>query len=462
MMTLSNLWCSLTHGGGVVKRDDTDRVNWQCSICGRWDDGIPFWADATLLEEDAKNSGADEIQAIDSGIGVKKYTAVVGAGIAGITAAYYLAKAGHRVIVYEQERYPAMRTSFANGGQISVSNSEVWTTWGNVKRGFGWMLKKDAPLLIRPRLDWAQWKWMLKFLYYTVTGAYEKNTKETIRLGLDSRHLYKQIIKDEGLEFDQRNSGILHFYKDPLYFQHALNVKELYNSSGVEWDVLEPMQTKSLDPALANLSDLVGSAWTPQDSTGDIHKFCSQLAQVLETKYGVQFVYGSTPELAELAICFDHIVVSAGVGSVKLAAGIGDSLPIYPVKGYSITIHVRDQDLVHLPRVSLLDDQAKIVTSTLGNKFRVAGTAELAGENYDIRADRIAPLLKWVHDNFPNINTSEYSSWACLRPMTPNMMPIVKQSKTNHKVYYHTGHGHLGWTLSPATAKKLVEQIEFN
>jgi D-amino-acid dehydrogenase len=393
---------------------------------------------------------------------VKKHTAVVGAGITGMTAAYYLARAGHQVTVYEQERYPAMRTSFANGGQISVSNSEVWNTWSNVKKGCKWMLKKDAPLLIRPRLDWAQWKWMFKFLYYTVTGAYEKNTRETIRLGLDSRYLYQQMIKDELLEFDQSRSGILHFYRDPQYFQHAIHVKDLYNSSGVEWDILEPLQTKSLDPALCDLSGIVGGAWTPGDWTGDIHKFCVQLAQVLQEKYGVSFVYGSNPDLAKLAVDHDHVVVSAGVGSVKLAASIGDHLPIYPIKGYSITIQVRDQDLIHLPRVSLLDDQAKIVTSTLGNKFRVAGTAELAGENYDIRADRIAPLLKWVHDNFPGINTSEYSSWACLRPMTPHMLPIVQQSQTNHKVYYHTGHGHLGWTLSPATAKQLVQQMESN
>lgn len=390
----------------------------------------------------------------------KKHVAVIGAGIAGVTAAYYLAREGYCVTVYEQDHYPAMRTSFANGGQVSVSNSEVWTTWGNIKKGIRWMFKKDAPLLIRPRLDWRQWRWLAKFLYYTATGAYKKNTEETIRLGLESRDLYKQIIKDEGLEFDQSACGILHFYKDPQYFQNAVEAKELYNNNGVEWDTLEPLQTKSLDPALCDLKDIVGGAWTPSDWTGDIHKFCSQLEQVLKIKYGVTFNYNWKIKHIEDVSYYDAVVVSNGVGSRALAKTIGDTIDVYPVKGYSITINVRDEDLRYLPSVSLLDDQAKIVTSTLGNRLRVAGTAELAGENYDIRKDRIDPLLWWVHENFPKLRIDNYSSWACLRPMTPNMLPVVKQSKKNKQVFYHTGHGHLGWTLSPATAKQVTELIK--
>ena len=142
---------------------------------------------------------------------------------------------------------------------------------------------------------------------------------------------------------------------------------------------------------------------------------------------------------------------------VELAKQVGDTLDIYPVKGYSITIN--NVDPKYLPKLSLLDDQAKIVTSSLGNRFRVAGTAELNGENYDILRDRIEPLLNWVHTNFPDINTHDYTSWACLRPMTPNMMPITKRSDKNDKVYYNTGHGHLGWTLAPYTAKLISEQI---
>jgi len=303
---------------------------------------------------------------------------------------------------------------------------------------------------------------MAHFLWHTVNGEYARNTAATIRLGMESRTLYRKIIEEEGLAFDQSYCGILHFYKDHQYLQNAESVKGLYNAGGCEWNMLTPLQTISIDPALSDLEGVVGGAWTPSDWTGDIHKFCIELANVLEKKYGVEFVFDfKVPDSIkeDLFETFDTVVVSAGVGSVKIAKMFGDSLPIYPVKGYSITINVRNEDMRYVPKVSLLDDQAKIVTSTLGNRFRVAGTAELAGENYDILRDRIEPLLNWVHENFPNIDTSDYSSWACLRPMSPNMMPIVSKSKTPN-VYYHTGHGHLGWTLSPATAKNLLSLID--
>ena len=389
-----------------------------------------------------------------------KTVAVIGAGIAGLTSAYYLARKGYRVCVYEQERYAAMRTSFANGGQISVSNSEVWTTWSNVKKGIKWLFKKDAPLLIRPRLDYKQWKWIAKFLYNTVTNQYEKNTSKTIKMGLESSKLYKEIMYSEKLSFDQSPSGILHFYKDEKYFDAAVQAQEIYRKNGCEWDIVDTKRVKELDSTLENVKGIVGGAWTLGDWTGDIHKFCIELEKVLKTKYGVKFHYNAVidkDEMIHFSSLFDNVVVSAGVGSVDIASYVGDTLDIYPVKGYSITIN--NVDKRYLPVVSLLDDQAKIVTSTLGNKFRVAGTAELAGENYDIRHDRVKPLLDWVRTNFPNMNTHDYTSWACLRPMTPNMMPITKRSDKNSKVYYNTGHGHLGWTLAPYTAKLISEQV---
>ena len=386
---------------------------------------------------------------------------VIGAGIAGITAAYYLSRAGHSVVVYEEELGPAQKTSYANGGQISVSNSEVWTTWRNVFKGIKWLGKKDAPLLISRNgliSDPNKIKCLAKFLFHTATNRYKRNTAKTIEMGLASRELYREIMLYEGIEFDQSDSGILHFYKDKSYWNSAIKAKDIYEDNGCDWNLLNSKEVTELDPSLNNIQGILGGAWTPSDFTGDIYKFCTELEKILIRKYKVQFFYGKNIDDIKTIDHYHKIIIANGVGSVKLSRSIGDNLPIYPVKGYSITINNVDPE--YLPRVSLLDDQAKIVTSTLGNRFRVAGTAELAGENYDIRQERIVPLLKWVHANFPNIDTSDYTSWACLRPMTPNMLPIVKQSKKNSKVYYHTGHGHLGWTLSPITATMLVKLID--
>jgi D-amino-acid dehydrogenase len=386
--------------------------------------------------------------------------AVIGAGITGLTTAYYLAQAGCEVTVYDQERYPAQRTSYANGCQVSVSNSETWTTWSNVVKGIKWLLKKDAPLLIRPSMDLDQIRWILKFLYHTANNDYARNTVRTIKMGLVARDLYENIIFKEDIEFDRMRSGILHIYRDPEYMRAAALVQEMYRANGCEWEILDNRQVCELEPTLYNCKSIIGGVWTESDWTGDIHKFCQKLSQALVNKYGVKFQYSYTADIKEFDTLHDNIVICAGVNSEHLARSIGDSLGIYPVKGYSITINIQDiESHRSMPRTSLLDDQAKIVSANLGSRFRVAGTAELAGENYDIRRDRIEPLLRWVHQNFPTIDASDYSSFACLRPMTPNMMPRVGRSKKKSNVYYNTGHGHLGWTLAPATAFDITQEV---
>lgn len=389
--------------------------------------------------------------------------AVIGAGIAGISTAYALVKAGHEVTVYEAESYPAMKTSYANGGQISVSNSEVWNSWSNVKKAISWLGKKDAPLLLRPRLDWDQVEWISKFILTTARNEAEANTIKTIKMGLEARSIYEDIIDAEGLEFDKSSCGIMHFYKDARYFDHAFDMQRVYEDNGCEWQMLTPHQVYDIEPNLYNRGDIIGGTWTPSDWTGDIHKYCYELYKVLLEKYNVKFVFNhEVTDIDELLYFGGHnkVVIANGVGATKLTKSIDDKQLVYPVKGYSVTITANEWDARFLPKTSLLDDKAKIVTSTLGNRLRVAGTAELNGHNYDIRRDRIDPLLNWINVNFPQVSTREYTQWACLRPMTPNMLPIVKQSTTNKRVYYHFGHGHLGWTLSPSTAQQLVKVLE--
>lgn len=387
--------------------------------------------------------------------------AIVGSGIAGITTAYYLAKNGCNVTVYEREYYPAMQCSFANGGQISVSNSEVWTTWSNVIKGVKWMFKKDAPLLIRPNLDLQKIIWLSKFLYNTATNSYERNTLQTIHMGLKSRALYNDIISKENIIFDQLNHGILHIYKNQKYFNSAIEAKKIYDKGGCEWEILSTTDIKNLDSQLHYFKNIIGGVYTKTDFTGDIHKFCHNLANILNVKYKVKFEYcENINDINDLLISHNKVVICAGSESTKLAKSIKDKLDIYPVKGYSITINSDRVGIVNsLPKISILDDEAKIVCSTLGSRFRVAGTAELNGYNYDIVKDRINLLFKWTHENFPMINTSSYSSFACLRPMTTNLLPITKQSDNNKRVYYNTGHGHLGWTTAPYTAKLITDII---
>lgn len=381
--------------------------------------------------------------------------AVIGAGIAGITAAYYIMKKGHEVTVYEKERYAGMKCSYANGGQISVSNSEVWTTWSNIGKAMKWIGRKNAPLLLRPSLDWDKAKWLWKFLWSTARNDADKRTIETIRLGIRSRRLYNTLRQNENIKFDWQMSGILHVYNNKKYFQHAKEMKDIYEENGCDWDIKTAEECLTIEPRLhyMNKQGLIGGIWTESDSVGDIHMFCSKMSSILET-YGVKFFYSTTVDnLNELLQTFDKVVIANGSDACRLI--LDGDICVYPIKGYSITI----PNARNSPAVSILDDEAKIVCSRLGDRLRVAGTAEIAGHNQDVTRTRITPLLKWVARNFPGVSTEHYEQWACLRPMTSDMMPRYGQSKINPKVHYHVGHGHLGWTLAPATAQCLAEQI---
>ena len=380
---------------------------------------------------------------------------VIGAGITGITTAYSLAKRGVDVTVIEAQPYAAMMTSYANGGQLSVSNSDVWTTWSNVFKAAKWVLRKDAPLLINPSFSLSKYRWLYKFLETTATGKAEINTKETIRIGLAAREIYFKIAEEEKLDFDLTKKGILHFYKDEKYFEQAKRSCQTYWDLGVDRELLTPAQVRSIEPSLT-YKDIIGGIYTPGDANGDIHKFCVNLSEVLKTKYSVKFIYNFTFNLLDKVSSNDTVVLCAGVESAKLSRLINDPLDIYPVKGYSITIDVGDT--TNAPGISLLDDEAKIVSSRLGSRFRVAGTAEINGYNYDIRKARIDPLISWVKNNFEGISTEHVVPWAGLRPMTPNMLPIVRRSKVPN-IWYNTGHGHLGWTLGAVTAETIAENI---
>ena len=378
--------------------------------------------------------------------------AVVGAGITGITTAYFLAKAGHEVVIYDKRKYPAMATSYANGGQLSASNAETWNSWKNITKGMKWMLKADAPLKFNPSFDIDKYTWIFKFI--RAIPQAQHNTLKTCEWALKAHSLYKQIAKEESISFDMVEKGILHIYTDKNEFENARKVNKIYNKAGLErWEV-SAEECLEIEPALVPPPKLLGGFFNETDFTGDIHKFCVNLFHVLKTRYKVKHIQKELNTLREIPK--GPVVVCAGVHSRELAKSIGDDLPIYPVKGYSITI--KNPDIA--PWTSMLDDEAKIVTARLGkDRLRVAGTAEFNGYNTDIIQKRIRPLIDWSERMFPGINTEYITPWAGLRPMTPNMMPIVKQSSRNKNVYYNTGHGHLGWTLSAYTASVISNLI---
>lgn len=398
--------------------------------------------------------------------------AIIGAGITGVTTAYALVQRGYRVTVFERHRYAAMETSFANGGQLSASNAEVWNSRATVLKGLRWMFTRDAPLLMNPRPGWHKYSWIGEFLRQI--PHYRANTIETVRLAIAAREHLFGIAERERIDFDLERRGILHFYATRGEFDAAAKVNALLREGGLDRTPVTPDEIRALEPTLQGRFH--GGFYTPSDSTGDIHKFTRGLALACET-HGVTFRYdtsvesigadaGGRPVLAAQhgedrdADAFDGVVVCAGVGSRAFAAMVGDHVNVYPVKGYSITVSLDDAaSREGAPWVSLLDDSAKIVTSRLGpDRFRVAGTAELNGFNRDIRADRVEPLVNWTRRHFPGVSTARVIPWAGLRPMLPTMLPKVGRG-TRRGVFYNTGHGHLGWTLSAATAESIAEVV---
>ena len=401
-----------------------------------------------------------------------KSIAVIGGGITGVTTAYALAKRGYAVTLFEKHRYSAMETSFANGGQLSASNAEVWNHHSTIVKGLKWMLKSDAPLLVNPKPSWHKLSWFAEFIGNIPN--YRQNTIETTRLAIAARQHLFAWADAEGIDFDLKKQGILHIYRDKKGFDHAGKVSELLAEGGLPRRAVTPDEMKAIEPTLAG--SYYGGYFTESDSTGDIHKFTVGMAAAAQ-RLGVTMRYGqdvvaltSDGQQARITVTdhgvtstarFDGMVVCAGVASRQFAAQLGDRVNIYPVKGYSITVNLLDaQSQASAPTVSLLDDETKLVTSRLGlDRFRVAGTAEFNGYNKDIRADRIRPLIEWVEKCFPGVNTRQVVPWAGLRPMMPNLMPRIGRGKQAN-VFYNTGHGHLGWTLSAVTADMVSGVID--
>jgi D-amino-acid dehydrogenase len=400
-----------------------------------------------------------------------KTIAIIGGGITGVTTAYALAQRGFAVTLIERHRYAAMETSYANGGQLSACNAEVWNHSATIVKGLQWMLRSDAPLLLNPKPSWHKLSWFAEFI--AAIPHYRDNTIANARMAVAAREHLFRWAEAEHIDFDLKRAGILHIHRDRASFERAAEVSKLLARGGLPRRAVTPDEMRAIEPTLAG--DYYGGHYTDSDSSGDIHKFTAGLAQAAQ-RLGAQLRFNqqvvnvsagadgaSVTTLHEDRADtshYDAVVICAGAASRALAAQLGDHVNVYPVKGYSITLQLHDAaSQAAAPNVSLVDDETKLVSSRLGaERLRVAGTAEFNGYNRDIRADRIAPLIDWVQRCFPGVSTRSMTPWAGLRPMMPDLVPRVGPGKAP-TVFYNTGHGHLGWTLSAATAELVAERI---
>ncbi len=398
--------------------------------------------------------------------------AVLGAGVVGTTTAYFLAEAGHDVTVLDRRPGPGLETSFANGAQISACHAKPWAGPHTPLQAAKWMFEPDAPLLFRPwRWDPALWSWGLKFLRNCTTERARINMDRTLRVALYSRDVLKALRQRTNLQYDQVTSGILHIYRSREAFAEGRETATDLAALGLPQDVLTPEDCAKLEPALAHAArtDLVGGLLSPDDESGDAHTFTVEVAKLAAAR-GVKFRYGVTVKGLEANRTSitrivtdqgdetpDAVVLSLGSYSPAIARSVGLKLPVYPAKGYSISVEITNPDAA--PTISITDESKFMVFSRLGNRMRVAGTAELAGWDMGLNPVRIAPLKRNAMSLFPTAAAyGNLNAWTGLRPTTPDSVPILGTTRYDN-LLLNTGHGTLGWTMACGSARVITDLI---
>ena len=389
-----------------------------------------------------------------------------------MAGAWYLAAAGHEVTVVDRRAEPGLETSFANGGQISASHAEPWAKPEIVPKILRWLGREDAPLLFRPRLDWAQWRWGLGFLRESLPGRFEKNVKTLAGLAVYSRECLRSLRNRTGIRYDELARGILHFCTSERDFEALAHHADAMKGAGIERELKSAAECVAIEPALAHsLSPVVGGVFLRDDESGDARKFTLALAERARAK-GVRFDLGRNVEAIEAEagrvagvraggerLRADAYVVSLGSYSPLLLNPLGIRIPVYPLKGYSITLPLEGDAARSAPTVSLTDEAHKIVLSRLGDRLRAAGTAELTGYDTRINAVRCDALLARVRHLFPALAKVEPSDrWAGLRPATPDNVPVIGRTRLAN-LFLNTGHGTLGWTLACGSGHLLADLV---
>ena len=396
---------------------------------------------------------------------------VLGAGVVGVAAAWYLSAAGHDVTVIERQSKAGLETSFANGGQISVSHAEPWANPHVLLNMLKWLGHESSPLLWRLRADAAQWAWGARFLSECRPGRTQHNTIALLRLGLYSRDRLKALRRELALEYDQLERGILHIYTEAKEFDRVAAQTDLMRQYGCDRVVKSTAECLAIEPALTgSVVPLVGGSYTAADESGDAFKFTQALARQCAA-HDVHFRYdcpidgfvrsGDAVSAVRLVsgekVCADAYVAALGSYTPQLLKSIGIRIPVYPAKGYSITIPLREGD--QAPTVSLTDDAHKLVVTRLGQRLRVAGTAEFNGYDTGLNAVRCNAIATRTFALFPGIAARDgLNCWAGLRPATPGNVPLIGRCRYRN-LYLDTGHGTLGWTLACGSGKLLADLV---
>lgn len=399
---------------------------------------------------------------------------VLGAGIVGTTSAWYLNRAGHQVTVVDRQPVPGNETSFANGGQISVSHAEPWANPHVLPRVIKWLGKEDAPLLWRWRADPAQLAWGLRFLTECLPGRTRRNIAAIVAMSLYSRSCLRALRAELDLHYDHLERGILHFYTNEPEFAAAIQAAKVMREFGLDRETVGVEKCLEIEPALADSRlSLVGGDYTRSDESGDAHKFTRALAEHAKAA-GVGFCQNTTVHRSIHAggeitgvevedasgvriLTADAYVVALGSYSPLLLKPLGVTLPVYPAKGYSATLQLADGAAA--PTVSLTDDEYKLVYSRLGNRLRIAGTAEFNGYNLELNPVRCQMLMQRTRQIFPHLAVQgEPEFWCGLRPATPSNVPYIGRSAYRN-LWLNTGHGTLGWTMSCGSAAALADMM---
>jgi len=396
---------------------------------------------------------------------------VLGAGVIGVTSAWYLAAAGHEVAVVERRDAAGLETSFANGGQISAGHAEPWAKPSVVPKLLRWLGREDAPLLFRPRADRAQWEWGLRFLLECFPGRFQRHSRTLAGLAMHSRECLRALRAQLGIRYDHLERGILQFATNERDLEALTRHAEATQALGIRRQVKSAGECFALEPALRDSRDRVlGGVYNPSDESGDAHRFTVELAGHAAAR-GVVFRCGTRIEAIEASggqvggirlhdgetLAADAYVVALGSYSPLLLAPLGIRIPVYPLKGYSITLPLGPKEAAAAPTVSLTDEAFKIVISRLGNRLRAAGTAELTGYDTTVNLARCAAIANRVRDLFPALGgVSAVDNWSGLRPATPNNVPVIGRTRLKN-LFLNTGHGTLGWTLACGSASVLAD-----